>query len=768
MTRGPRTNAWAVLRAGVAAAGCAAAAAAAELPPDGEYVVVKDGHLWQGGQRVRFWGGIGAVPTGRAEGADPYANNRRVADRLQAYGFNMMRIWGLNGRYDKQPGGYAKGDGSPLDLYDQCIAELKGRGFRLWAGSIGDGGKATAADAGIVDDPATAEAWKAAVGPEGIERVGFHEATAWDPRLEAICIRNTRRYVDRVNLHTGLRLADDPVFAVWELTNEHWWIVRMVSGRWQKLPEFFRASLLARWHEFLRGKYGTQEKLAARWGGLLPGEDLAKGTILLAPMRNAAKVGALNDANPQAEAKFDGVATEYGRDDVNAHRARDVNEFFAGLILGSKQRLAAAFKENGKSTRLSPLLYDTGIGYDGVCQLLHQNADAVSHCAYIGGVTHDEGNGRYPFYSGLEEPPRLCLDVPWLEHNKVEGKPFFCYEVNIGSPAKFRAEFPYRLLFLATIQDWDIVCWHTLSGGYKWNAPDPFEGPISSPGPAAVQFNFQHDEVLISAIRAAGEMFKGLSLAPAPKPTTFVYGRRTLYSPESMDYAGSYGRNGLDMLHTTYRYGTRIRIDPAREDDEIVGRTVPLKTWAHPCPLNPTGQMVYDWRKGYLAIDSPAAAAWTGFLAQYGSDRVRFASGVEFSGVAVENPPDAPYPVTPEENYVAIGLASTDGKPLAECARAVLSAVSTSANAGLKVGRDPQAPERPGHVWAGSKVFSGAWKTPVLVSRVRCTVTAPALAGMRYRLRDWRWDTIGEGTVGADGRLALAASKPVFLVELER
>ncbi len=745
----------------------AAFSQAQELPPDSEYVVVKDGHLYQDGQRVRFWGGIGSVPAGKAPGDDPYAFNRRAVDRIEAYGFNMMRIWGMNKAYEGQPDGYTKGDGSKLDLYDWFIAEAKRRGLKLWVGSAGDGGNATAQDVGIIDEPTTAQAWKDAVG-EGINRVGFHMATAWDARLEAITIRNTQHMLDRVNQHTGLRLADDPVFAVWELTNEQWWIVKMVSGQWQKLPQYFRDSLIARWHEFLRAKYGTQEALVTKWGGLLPGEDLAKGTILLAPLRNAAKVGALNDSNANAEAKFEGVLMEFGRDDFSAHRARDVNEFFSSLILNSKRRQAEAFKNLGKSTRLGSLLWDTGIGYDGISQLIHQNADAVSHCAYIGGVTHDEANGRYPFFSGLEEPPRICLDVPWLENNKVEGKPFLCYEINIGSPAKFRTEFPYRVLFLATIQDWDIVCWHTLSGGYKWDRENPFDGPISSPGPAAVQFNFQHDEVLISAIRAAGAMFTGMSLAPAPKPTKFIFGRNTIFGPASMDYAGSYGKNGHDMLNTTYRYGTRIEIDLTRDDDEIIGRSVPQKTWAHPNPLKPTEQMTYDWRKGYLRIDSPSAAAYTGFLAQYGADSVEFANGVRISDVSVSNPPDAPYPITPEENYISVGITSTDGKPLAECKTAVISAVSTSNNKGLVVGRDPAAPDRPPHVWAGSKVMAGAWKTPVIVSRVNCTITAPALAGMTYQMRDWQWKIVGEGKVSPDGKVVISADVPVFVIELSR
>ncbi len=740
------------------------AADATELPPDDAYVQVQDGHLALAGKRVRFWAGINGTPEWR-EGCTSEDVVRSV-DRIESYGFNMMRLWGVHSNFDKYPEGYVKGDGSHYDRHDELIAEFKRRGFKIWVGAGGTGGRAYAKDVAIIDDPATAADWQEAIGEKGKECAHF-EATFWDPRLEAIAIRNNRLRMNHVNQHTGLRVGDDPVFAVWELTNEQWWMQKMVGGGWTKMKPIFKDALLRKWHAFLQGKYGTQAALVTAWTGLLPGEDLAQQTVLLAPMRNAARTAALNDANVHAMEKLESVKMEYGREDFNVRRGRDVNEFFAGLLLGHKRRMAAAFKENGKSAQLCPLLWDTGMGFDGVNQLMHQEADAVSYCAYVGGLTHDESNGRYPWVSGLEQPPRICLDVPWLEHNKVEGKPFFAYEVNIGSPAKFRTEFPYRLLFLASIQDWDVVCWHTMSGGYNWRNNDPIVDTISSPGPSADQFNYQYDEVLISAIRAAGQMFLGQSLKPVANPTTFIYGRKTIFSPESMDYAGSYGRNGRDMLPTTYLYGSRIRIDLTRDDDEIIGRTVPLMTWAHPNPLRPTDQMTYDWQKGYLRLDSPAAAAFTGFLAQYGQDHVDFANGVSFSEVSVLNDANAPYPITPEENYVAIAVTSEDGLPLADCKKAMISAVSSSANTGLKVGRDPKAPDRPGHVWEGSKVFARG-TLPVQFSRVACTVTAPALVGMQYRMRDWHLNVIGEGTIGADGVLVIPGFKPIFYIELER
>jgi len=84
--------------------------------------------------------------------------------------------------------------------------------------------------------------------------------------------------------------------------------------------------------------------------------------LLLAELRPGLRRSSTTPT-PKALAAFEGVKTEYSRDDFNAHRGEDVLEFFMHLILTHKQRLAAEWKTFGKSCELSPLVYDTGIGY---------------------------------------------------------------------------------------------------------------------------------------------------------------------------------------------------------------------------------------------------------------------------------------------------------------------------------------------------------------------------------------------------------------------
>src|SRR5687768_8897025 len=93
----------------------------------------------------------------------------------------------------------------------------------------------------------------------------------------------------------------------------------------------------------------------------------------------------MNDANPIAAQALESLKQEYKREDFAEQRARDVVAFFLDIQIAHKNREAAAVKSWGKSTRLSPLIYDTGIGYEIQSQYMHQQADAIAHDAYVNG-----------------------------------------------------------------------------------------------------------------------------------------------------------------------------------------------------------------------------------------------------------------------------------------------------------------------------------------------------------------------------------------------
>lgn len=786
----------------------ARAAETVELPDDAEYVRVVDGYLSVDGQRQRYWAAIGQV-YGKSnikrtdtpqQVWEKVARARRGTDllvqRLSDLGFNAVRLW------DGFPEGgeYEIGDGSPADDTDYFLMRAKEAGFRVWLAGTNRLTDARVDDVDIVPVTQTGEAdaraWAEAVDSMAKYRkngqlqhgwrLSNNLARSWDERLERLALRDMTRIATHRNQYTGLRWADDPVFAVWELSNEEWWILKMLGGKWQEYPAYFRNKLIGRWNRFLREKYGTPDALASAWGGLLQGESLTDGTVLLAPMRGKTSVAAsINDANVHAQSALASLDQEYGREDFTDQRAADVLEFLLEIHVARKQREAAFIKSLGKSTRLSPLIFDTGIGYEIQSQFLHQSADAVAHDAYVNGTgpkdpkralanieaQADEHQRQRltqeaerlaandgPWVNWLLKPPGISQGVPWLEHNRVEGKPFLAYETQIQQPAKYRADYPLRLAALAAIQDWDWVCWHYFGDvGLTRRVgadPAPFTQRLDiTTGSHPQGYHFTYDEVQSATMRAAGYMFRSFAHRAAPTPTRFIYGRQSLYAPGSMDYGGSYGPAGLDMMQTVYQYGARIEIDPTREDDEVIGPVVAFEDRHTHNPYTPTDEITFDWKRGYLRMDSPSAAAWTGLLGEGGGE-VSFASGVTLSNVSITNPSGIFDPVG-SEKYVAFSLYSRDGRPLAEADRIGLSLVSTSFNTGFA----PQAEGKKGRWIAG--------ELPVLVARVGATVTSSHLDGMSYILRDWHMNEIDRGTVRG-GVFEMPADRPVFVVEFER
>ncbi len=773
----------------------------ATIPAGAYTVATPEGHLAQGGKRVRYWGMIGYLthwgmlesiknaktPDERSAAvAKAYRDHDLMSQRLVDLGFNLHRLWDATSgpvlSHD-----YIPGDGSNSDLIAHQLHSLDQKGIKIWMSSINHGWVGPK-DVDIIDDPATAAAWTTAMKEWVASNKGEdlyirgNMARYFDPRWEALGIARLKHNANFPNKYKGgLRWADDPQNVVWELENEEWPFGRFFSGEWQKLPKFFRDQLLNRWLDYLKTKYQNDAGLTKAWGFLMPGESLAERSVQLAPMRGASGAVLVGDPNPETVKKLTGTKQQFSRDEFTRARGADVCEFFVTMIVEHKKRERVAVKSWGRSAAASPLIFDCGIGYEIQSQYLHQQADAVSHCTYIKGMAHDPEHRRFPFISGLEELPRMAWDVPWVEHNKVEGKPYFVYENQLDNRTKYRAEYPLRIAALGAIQEWDIVNWHDYGGGNDSSAKNPWEGELEVGH--SLNLHYKNDEVQNSSMRAASEIFKNSAVKAAPSPTLFVYGRKALYDPVSMDYGMSYGKLGEKMMPTTYRHGVRILIDPTLDDrpedpvfkgdkglwEELknqggiaIGESFRPRIFESN-PIRPTPEIEYDWQHGHLIMDAPAAMAYTGFVANEISPHLRFKNGAVIKNITVKNPPDMPYPVTKDELYVAITLASCDGQPLGVTKKAVVSAMSTSFNTGYEL----DTAKRPLPEFTGAEVKNRG-TLPVLVARVGCVIECPAIAGMTYVLRDYAMNELGKGTLDAAGTLSISADAPIFIIELSR
>lgn len=777
--------------------------AAPALPPDEAYVqITPTGRLHRGGEPVRYWGLVSAWAGGGAQAdADPdartahaIANRARIdtfVQRLGVMGFNLVRCF--EGRYPQQRHelplannhDYVPGDGSIADSIAYGLFAMDQAGVKIWMSSMAGGlGVLAPSDHTILDDADTAEAWQAAVAdlaarnpkePLDLGKVAKYQLAACvDPRIEALMIARMRQVADFPNHYKGgLRLGDDPQIVVWELSNEHFPFRHFFSGDWQKLPDYFRNQFVVHWNAFLRQRYGDDDGLRAAWGFLLPGESLADDSILLLPLAKPTSGElSINDTNPEVLERLTVRDQQFTRDHFTRQRGADVIRFAHELIISHKQRLDAAVRTFGKSCRLSPMVYDSGNDFSIHAAWMHQHADAVSTCSYTKGMGHDPQARRFPFYSQLEDSPSTAWDVPWFEQSTALNKPHFVYETMIDNRTKYRAEYPLRVATLASIQEWDIVIWHTYPGNdAKMDTPEqPFSRTIVH---GFDYFTVRGDEVLIAALRAAGEMFVRHLVPPAPQPRQFVFGSESLYDPGTMDYGQSYGRMANRFTGTTYRYGSRVHIDPTRPDDHVDGHTVRPNVFESN-PIKPNEAITFDRQLGYLSLDTPRAASYTGFFADLRTESFTFANGTVISDVVVANPEGIAYPVTHDERYVCINLVALDGTSLADCTRAVVSAVSTSFNPGftLDLTRSNQGRQTSGPADEPPREFMGAWmasagKGEPLVARVGCVISHPGLTGMRFVLRDFFMRELGTGTI-ADGHLVVPADQEVFLIELAR
>ncbi len=770
--------AWALLFSLVVLTACSAPS----LPPDSAYVrVSKEGHLEQQGKRVRFWGTVlNYMPVrGQGEGADglnilpedpPEERQRKVAlrraaieasaDRLAGLGFNLVRSW--DGFDPSMP--YQKGDGSAQDMFAYTCAAFEKRGIRLWVPQFNILGPVRTSDVDIVPNAADAEAWQAAISEvEAAKKSDIREAKFYilDPRTAALRLQRMKAWADFPNHYKGgLRLADDPQVVVWELSNEEWWFTAMLNGAWQDWPKYFRDQMMEAWHGYLRTQYKTDESLKASWGFLLEGESMETNSVLLAPLARPVRDLILNDVNPHALAAQTARQQKYTRDDFSARRGADVIQFLLQTVIARKQAERDALKSWGKSARLSPLVFDTGDGFRIQTVYLHQVADAVTMCTYLEGFAKDPQEPRFPWYSYLDEPPRMAHDVPWAEIGRVPGKPFFLYETQVMSPFKYRAEYPYRLLALAAIQDMDIVVWHCWPRPLFPTGERPYDRAleVGHGGFPAEGFHFRYDEIHSAAIKTAGEMFKRGAFQTVKQPTSLVFGKDLLHDPASMDYGRSFGPYAAQLAPTAFRHGLRMSVDPTAEKTTVKGDLV-LPRVHEGNPIRSTPEIEWDWRRSHLKMDAPAAAAYTGFHAQYGGPVV-FNNGLTLADVVIHNPEGAPYPVHEDENFISFGAVALDGLPLERSKKIEITLVSTSFNTGAYYNPEHIARRKQ---WEGEKKGTA----PVLVSRPGATLRATWLVGMNYRLIDWHFNELATGNVPQDG-LEVPADQPVFRVELTR
>ena len=222
------------------------------IPPepivgDQDRIIVRDGHFYRNGQRIRLWG----VNLGFGANFPTHAEAEAVAQRLADAGVNSVRCHHMDtANYPR--GLWNRKDGKTiepeyLDRLDYFINELAKRGIY--------------ADINLH------------VGRSHSQYLGLPKPNSdydkivnlFTPQLIDAQKQFARQMLDRVNPYRKLRYADDPAVAFVEITNENSFFMWDGNEVLQALPDFYGKILQSQFNDWLKARYATSDKLRAAW-----------------------------------------------------------------------------------------------------------------------------------------------------------------------------------------------------------------------------------------------------------------------------------------------------------------------------------------------------------------------------------------------------------------------------------------------------------------------------------------------------------------------
>ena len=687
--------------------------ALSEPLPQGQYVTIRDGHLWHNGSRLRLWG-VNFCHSVKRQGKDL----ELCFDRLAFGGFNGVRLnyssFMIQGHEPLQHScdvaETVMGSGSDIDRLDHSIFLARQRGMFFWF-SFNQYRSFLPADYDLLSDDGTRAEWEAMIQEASIPYLVYV-----DDRAEAVFLRYAANVLNHVNPYTGRRYADEEAIGLYEIFNEDGFVESTLT---QKKEGIVGRKLQERWNAWLQARYPTDAELRQAWGAVKEGESPAEGTVAFAPLADEAA------GYPEA-------------------RGQDLMRFVYDLYTGFTHRFIEYVRSLGAP----------GVGI-GVVPITPTGNFANSLAGYYSGSCGDFTSvGNYGFALRPWEVAKEAPHYPWvvrvngfpmmetpIDLVRVAGKPYLIYETNDYRPNPFTVEFPLRAAINALWKDGDGVFWFTWddSGYLHTLATDEDYAKTRMPMPDTTYPNaglvLANDEVALAAIASAGDVFRHGGLKPAAAPATATIGGDILLNLSDHQMQRVY-----DRLHrAAWRTGLEISYD-----SEVSTALPAASPGDHPSSLRMGEEISLDWTdgRGTVRIDAPAVKAQVGF------------SGAEvlFDDLRVTG-------INREYTYIA--AVGRDGRPLDQSSDVMLTLVSRSTNTDCVL--DPERMEAQWSTGLGQAVVNGG-RAPVLVDRVAATLAAPWLRGRWYQKVDFARNCLQQGRAGEE--LEITADEPVYCIRL--
>ncbi len=718
-------------------------------PQTGKYVTRKGSDFYYDSKPIRFLGiNIHAGEWKTYESIDNYVN------RLANMNINAVRLWATgNPRPFYTPESAAKGrmvestkgDGSATDRYDYLVYKIQEAGLFIHNTALGSAGGRLEYWPGLDE----VRHKKKEKGHDGayynvFPIMGYlHEGT-----LEAD-LTHIRLYLNRVNPYTGQRYAEMPVFATWELANENHTVAYLLEGRFEKWPPVYQQILQKRWNQWLTEKYTDRAGLLKAWGQLNDDEDPAGNTVQPAPTYKQVK-------------------------DYPEPRGRDFVRFVQHLFISATQQreaMARSCAPTGVGINAAPIAANTHADLNMHAQYASSVGDFASVAVYQTPYTTQTDKPHYPWRPISTERPYFYN----LNFQTIAGKPFTVYEHSFFRPYPYRAEWTPALMLLGAGLGWDSF--YTYVFGQPWAICDGQTSDLSFLSkrlaiPADTThrgytsgFHHGNDEVLMASTALSAQAFIN-GIAPNREKTHVTFGRDAIdnlryrhYSPggpaapvPDREMSGGetewYNMPNLyrKFMHTSVRKQLTLAFDPQQDAPiAIKGELMDMTELNDEdrATLNASPDITWDPKNERIILDTPHSKIIVGFI----RNGYTFKDGIKLGPI--------------NRDFAFFGIASRDGKPIAQSRDLILTLVSTSANTGYKFDPKKIKGSTLGHI--NGVVDRGT--APVIVDRVAGRID---LQGVKGKLECYNFATYRYRQTTVDGHVQFTGDEPLFVARIRR
>ena len=601
-----------------------------------------DSFVLGNGDPVRFW----MVQANLANMANKDID--RWARRLAKYGVNLVRMQ-FSSFFNMKVQGDTEGFKKALDRVHYVISALKKEGIYAYFGHI----------YWHTSNPITDDVFPGFGGGKGKNAISL---LFFDERFQKWYKELVSDLMSTKNPYTGVPLAKEPAVAFFEIQNESSLLFHTFNP--SRFPKTELALIEKQFGDWLIKKYGSLEKAVASWGKENPKhinkhtpDKLSDGHVGL---YGAGFLGGADWAVAQRNAKRAGDQIEW--------MVTTMQSFYANMKKDLHDELGLGQLITGSNWKTS----DARV-LGGLERYSYTGTDVVLRNSYYG-CDYPKGGAQRFYAIELNDtctygsslvPPRMAgpLATP-----QIDGFPFMITENNWTRPNRFRAEWPFMIATYARMSGADGWCFFAL-GSSDWQHMMAV-WDINNPS-------------ILGQFPATALMFRRGDVTEPEEPAVY----ENVSFEDAYDFKGTsiFTVKGKDALWVSKigdketQQATGYKVDPRSffvgpviqkfSDDKTEVKTVDLTKYIDTSKKqinSTTGELSWDYGKGYATVNTPTAQGATGFLGKAGK--------IELADVTIES----------QNEYGTILVVSLDGKPIKESKKVLVQAGTEDRPYGFK------------------------------------------------------------------------------------